>query len=110
MPTRLEPLRPVLRRLALRMGKEYPNAVPFDDRQPWTWPVERAVPPGCWAFTVGANTEGQETTYAMLPDFTKVAGRVIHFEGPPRAFLAGWDTKVGEAVCVSSPVFYEVID
>ena len=111
MPFRkLQNLSDTIKRLGALMRRDFPNAVPFDDRQPWEWPVEKAVKPGNWAVVIGANTGTQELSFTPIPGFRDAELRVIHFPGPPRLFISGWDTKAGGPVCISTPLFYEVIE
>lgn len=111
MPTsKIEPLRPVIRLLAIQLQKQFPKVVPFDDRQPWEWSPLIGCPPGMFALVAAIDSGGQETPWETLLDFSKVTAKVIHVEGPPRLFLSGWDMAEGRPVCVSAPLFREVLD
>ncbi len=109
--SRIEPLRPVLSRLVRMMKKDFPEAVPFDDRQDWPWEVSEAALPGTWAFTVGADTAGAAVgRFVPIPDIQGVSVRVIPFTGPPRAFLVGWSEERKSPVCVSTPLYREDVN
>ncbi len=94
--------------LARIMKLRYPDAKPFDDRQDWTWDPKEAAIPGTYALTVGAATEGASMShFKAVKDVPGVSARVIHFPGPPRAFLSGWDEATKSSVVVSLPLFRE---
>ncbi len=106
MNENLEPLRPVISRLAGLMKKEHPDAVPFDDRQEWPWPAIEAALPGTWAFTLGMDTGGRNSEgFKALQGVGGLSVRTIYFSGPARAFLTGWNAKGGYPVVVSTPLF-----
>lgn len=104
---RIEPIQPVILHLLAEMKIRFPKATPFQDGQEWSFPLDRVTEPGTWAVTVAARVGGKETQFKTIPSIPIVAAKIIHFNGPPRVFLVGWDQEAGKARCVSAPLVYE---
>jgi hypothetical protein len=104
---RFEPLRPAITGLIAILRRRYPGVRPFDDTQPWTFPIEDTAPPGNWAVTIVADTGGLDAAFRPVPGIPGVAARVLCAPGPPRIFVAGWDGKNSTARAVSRRIFPE---